>query len=164
MHSYTMQVQVSTLSDPPLQFMRSLLWELYELNFCYELYALDRVIVPHLWAASDEAQIARQTLLYSIFPGESGLVMWSEPLPQDASDLGLCAADMSIALPFLNKFRELLAAWPEAPHRLQFPAELDDKGNTAVFELFTLAAQFYVQTAFDFLGRQPSLPRTFLFI
>jgi len=141
-----MQVQVSILSDLPLQFMCSLLWELYELNFHYELYALDRVIVPHLWATSDEAQIARQMLLYSIFPGESGLVMWSEPLLQDVSDLGLCAADMSIVLPFLNKFHELLAVWPEAPHRLQFPAELDDKGNTAVFELFTLAARFYIQT------------------
>ncbi|KIK10869.1 hypothetical protein PISMIDRAFT_42563, partial [Pisolithus microcarpus 441] len=32
---------ISSLSDPPLSFMRSLLWELYELNFRYELYALD---------------------------------------------------------------------------------------------------------------------------
>ena len=47
-NSYVMQVQVLTLSDPPLQFMRSLLWELYELNFQYELYALDWFIVPHL--------------------------------------------------------------------------------------------------------------------
>ena len=80
-NSYVMQVQVSTLSDLPLQFMRSLLWELYELNFRYELYALDRFIVLHLWTTSDEAQTSCQTLIYSIFPGESGLVMWSEPLP-----------------------------------------------------------------------------------
>ena len=31
-NSYVMQVQVSTLSDLPLQFMHSLLWELYELQ------------------------------------------------------------------------------------------------------------------------------------
>ena len=48
LNSYVMQVQVLTLSDPPLQFMCSLLWEIYELNFQYELYALDRFIVPHL--------------------------------------------------------------------------------------------------------------------
>ena len=31
--------------------MRSLLWELYELNFCHKLYALDRALVLHLWAS-----------------------------------------------------------------------------------------------------------------
>ncbi|KAI6010247.1 hypothetical protein BKA83DRAFT_4503680 [Pisolithus microcarpus] len=49
-----MQVQVSSLSDPPLWLIHSILWELYELNFCYELYALDEVIIPHLWT-TDEA-------------------------------------------------------------------------------------------------------------
>ncbi|KAI5986472.1 hypothetical protein EDD15DRAFT_2373180 [Pisolithus albus] len=49
-----MEVQVASLSDPPLQFMRSLLWELYELNFRYELLALDRVLAAHLWT-SDES-------------------------------------------------------------------------------------------------------------
>ncbi|KAI6111407.1 hypothetical protein F5141DRAFT_1214912 [Pisolithus sp. B1] len=34
-------IPTASLSDPPLQFMQSLLWELYELNFCYELYVLD---------------------------------------------------------------------------------------------------------------------------
>ena len=60
--------------------MHSLLWELYELSFHYELYALDRVIVGHLWS-TDEAWLNCQTCLYSIFPGESGLLMWLEPLP-----------------------------------------------------------------------------------
>ena len=72
-NSYVMQVQVSTLSDPPLQFMRSLLWELYELNFWYELYALDWFIVLHLWTTFNEAQTSHQTLIYSIVPSESGL-------------------------------------------------------------------------------------------
>ena len=159
-----MQVQVSTLSDLPLQFMRSLLWELYELNFRYELYALDRFIVLHLWTTSDEAQTSCQTLIYSIFPGESGLVMWSEPLPQDVCELGFGASDMATALPFFNSFRELLSAWPGVPDHLQFPAELDGKGNMAAFDLVFLAIQFYVQTAFDFLGQQPSLPQIFSFV
>ncbi|KAL4061835.1 hypothetical protein J3A83DRAFT_4196225 [Scleroderma citrinum] len=133
------------------QGMQSLLWELYELNFCYEFYALDQAIIPHLWTSSDKAQIAHQILLYSIFPGVSGLVMWLEPLPQDGHGLGLCAMDMSIALPFLNNFHELLSTWPGAPPHLQLPAKLDGRENMAVHKLFVLAAQFYVQTAFDFL-------------
>ena len=139
-NSYVMQVQVLTLSDLPLQFMCSLLWELYELNFWYELYALDWFIVPHLWTTSDEAQMSHQTLIYSIFPGKSGLVtVWSEPLPQDVCELGLGASDMATVLPFFNTFRELLSAWPGAPNRLQFPAKLDGKGNTAAFDLVFLA-------------------------
>ncbi|KIO00968.1 hypothetical protein M404DRAFT_29175, partial [Pisolithus tinctorius Marx 270] len=47
-----MQVQASSLSDPPLHFTRSLLWELYELNFHYELHALDQALVPQLWPDS----------------------------------------------------------------------------------------------------------------
>ncbi|KAL4063385.1 hypothetical protein V8B97DRAFT_1876851, partial [Scleroderma yunnanense] len=145
-----MQVRVLSFLDPYLS-IHSLLWELYELNFCYELYPLDQAIIPHLWTSSDKAQIAHQILLYSIFPGVSGLVMWLEPLPQDGHGLGLCAMDMSIALPFLNNFHELLSTWPGAPPHLQLPAKLDGRENMAVHKLFVLAAQFYVQTAFDFL-------------
>ncbi|KAI6005552.1 hypothetical protein EDD15DRAFT_2358694 [Pisolithus albus] len=159
-----MQVRVSSLSDPPLWLIRSILWELYELNFRYELYALDEVIVPHLWT-TDEARVARQGLLYSIFPGGYGLLMWSEPLPQEPRELGLCASSMEITLPYWNSFFELLSVWPEAPPGLQHPAELDgSSGNSAFFEQAMSASLFYIQTAFDFLGRQPSLPRLFQFV
>ena len=144
-----------TLLDPPLQFMRSLLWELYELNFRHELYALDRALVPHLWA-SDQACLARQALLSGVFPGN----LWSEPdIPQEWNQMGMCTSDMATVLPFVNQFRDMLSVWPGAPDRLKFPVELDGRANTAVYDTFLLAAQFYVQTAFDYLGRQPSLPR-----
>ncbi|KAL4066233.1 hypothetical protein V8B97DRAFT_2025524 [Scleroderma yunnanense] len=111
-----------------------------------------RAIIPHLWTSSDKAQIAHQILLYNIFSGVSGVVMWLEPLPQDGHKLGLCAVDMSPALSFLNNFHELLSAWPGAPPHLQLPAKLDGRENMAVYKLFVLTAQFYVQTTFDFLG------------
>ncbi|KAI6023441.1 hypothetical protein EDC04DRAFT_2500208, partial [Pisolithus marmoratus] len=53
----------------PLSFMQSLLWELYELNFCYELYVLNQALVPDHWTTSDEVWLACQTLLHSVFPG-----------------------------------------------------------------------------------------------
>ena len=65
--------------------------------------------------------------------------MWSEPLPQDACELGLGASDMATVLPFFNSFCELLSAWPGVLNCLQFPAELDGKGNTAAFDLVFLA-------------------------
>ena len=149
------------LSDPLLWLICSILWELYELNFHYELYALDRAIVPEHWTAS-KAQ-TWQTLLHSIFSGGSGLGMWSEPLPQELHDLGMCTRSMEVALPYINIFRELLSAWPGAPSHLRSPAKMDGKGNSEYYKLFSTACQFYVQTAFDFLGRQPSLPHFFSF-
>lgn len=158
-----MQIRVSSLSDPPLWLMCSLLWELYELNFRYELLALDQAVVPHFWT-TDETRLTRQTLLYSIFPGESGLLMWLAHLPQESCELGMCANSMKIALPYVNNFRQLLSAWPRAPPRLQSPTKLDDQGNNECFAVFLTACQFYVQTAFDFLGQQPYLPRIFSFV
>ena len=143
--------------------MCSLLWELYELSFCYELYVLDRVIVGYLWS-TDEAWLNHQTCLYSIFPGESGLLMWSEPLLQELRNLSMCASSMEIALPYLNNFRKLLSAWPRALFHLQSPAQMDGKGNWECFKLFLTASKFYVQTAFDFFGQQPSIPHIFSFV
>ncbi|KAI6019063.1 hypothetical protein EDC04DRAFT_2607638 [Pisolithus marmoratus] len=98
-----MQVQVSSLLDPPLWLICSILWELYELNFRYELYALDWIIIPRLWT-TNKAQLDCQGLLYSIFPGKYGLLMWLEPLTQEPHELGLCASSMSVALPYWNNF------------------------------------------------------------
>ncbi|KAI6147072.1 hypothetical protein BKA82DRAFT_36004 [Pisolithus tinctorius] len=159
-----MQVKISSLSNPPLWFIWSLLWELYELNFRYELYALDRGLIPNLWSSSDEMWLTCQTLLYSIFPGESGLVMWSESLPQDSCKLGLCATDVLTALPYINKFCHLLSVWPGVPARLQYLVEMKDQDDKEVYAVFSLVCGFYVQTAFDFLRRQPSLLRMFQFI
>lgn len=153
---------MSSLSDPPLWLVRSILWELYELNFRYELYALDHTIVPECWTTSEVR--TRQTLLHSIFPGGSGLGMQSEPLPQEPCELGMCTRSMEVALPYVNNFRELLSAWPGAPSCLRSSAKMDGQSNSKCYELFLTACQFYLQTAFDFLGRQPSLPHVFSFI
>ncbi|KAI6137944.1 hypothetical protein BKA82DRAFT_30339 [Pisolithus tinctorius] len=159
-----MQVKILSLSNPPLWFIQSLLWELYELNFCYELYVLDQALIPNPWTSSDEMWLTHQTLLYSIFPGESSLVMWSESLPQDSHKLGLCATDVLTALPYINKFCHLLSMWPGAPAHLQYLVKMKDQDDREVYVVFSLACRFYVQTAFDFLGQQPSLPCMFQFI
>ncbi|KAL4069114.1 hypothetical protein J3A83DRAFT_4373402 [Scleroderma citrinum] len=120
-----MQIQVSSLLNPPLQLICSMFWELYELNFYYELYVLDQVLAAHLWATSDGALPTCQALLYSIFPGDLGLRMTLGPLPQKPCELGLCAAQATIALLYINHFCKLLSAWPGAPSHLQSPVELD---------------------------------------
>ncbi|KAI6102148.1 hypothetical protein F5141DRAFT_1008308 [Pisolithus sp. B1] len=150
----------------PLQFMQSLLWELCELTFHYELYVLDRALVPNCWTVSDsdEEWLTHQSLLYDIFPGTCGLVMWSESLPCHLRELGLCATDVPTSLPYISKFCQLLSMSPGAPACLQSPVELKGRDDTEVYKVFSLACHFYVQTAFDFLGWQPSLPHIFQFV
>ncbi|KAI6012346.1 hypothetical protein EDC04DRAFT_2609524 [Pisolithus marmoratus] len=126
-------VSVSSFSDPPLSFMQSLLWELYELNFQYELYVLNWALAPDHWTTSNKEQITHQTLLYSIFPGKSGLVMWLESLPCHLHDLGLCATDMPTSLPYVSKFCQLLSVWPGAPACLQSPVKLEGQDNMEVY-------------------------------
>ncbi|KAI6019754.1 hypothetical protein F5J12DRAFT_780850 [Pisolithus orientalis] len=150
-----MQVKILSLLNPPLWFIWSLLWELYELNFCYELYVLDRAPIPNLWTSSDEMQLTHQTLLYSIFPGESSLMMWSESLLQDSHKLGLCATDVLTALPYINKFCHLLSTWPGAPACLQYPVEMkdqDDKEVYAVFSLVTTIPPAHVSICLEYIS------------
>ncbi|KAF8420261.1 hypothetical protein L210DRAFT_3654913 [Boletus edulis BED1] len=79
-------IPIASLINPPPRLVRALLWELYEIGFRYELRALDQAMVPHLWT---NHRIERVSLLYCVFPGTAGLVMWSEPLPKKSGDLGL---------------------------------------------------------------------------
>ncbi|KIN96906.1 hypothetical protein M404DRAFT_161815, partial [Pisolithus tinctorius Marx 270] len=142
---------------------RSLLWELYKLNFRYELHTLDQALVLQLWPNSLDKYTC-QSLLWSIFPGGCGLSSWLVPLPWELRDLGLTASEMEVALPYLNKFCQLLFAWPGVAFDLKSPIELDGSGNQAAYEAFILACEFYIQTAFDYLGHQPSLPCIFTFV
>ncbi|KIO07662.1 hypothetical protein M404DRAFT_135419, partial [Pisolithus tinctorius Marx 270] len=139
-----MQVKISSLLNPPLWFIWSPLWELYELNSHYELYVLDWALIPNLWTSSDEMQLTHQTLLYSIFPGESGLMMWSESLLQDSCELGLCATNVPTALLYINKFCHLLSMWPGVPAHLQYPVEMKDQDNKEVYAAFSLVCRFYM--------------------
>ncbi|KAH7903535.1 hypothetical protein BJ138DRAFT_1020478, partial [Hygrophoropsis aurantiaca] len=148
-------IPISTLSDPPTRLMRQILWELYELNFRFELLALDHIMAPEIW---EEAPVERRELLYSIFPGEGGLVMWSGPLPSEEE--GLFCGSFKQAAPYVESFRKLLWSWNGAPARLRDPVELKGDGNQTFWTLMECAAHFYVQTFFDHFGRPLVVPHT----
>ncbi|KAF9230549.1 hypothetical protein BU15DRAFT_83492 [Melanogaster broomeanus] len=154
-----MDISFDSLADPPVLLAKQILWELYELNFRYELYALDRVMAPELWAS---CFTERRALLHSIFPGDSGLLMWDDTLPKPSSDMGLCSATWIDARPSVDKFRELLSVWCDAPSRLSAPlGDLPD--NQAAHLTMQSASDFYVQTFFDHFGRPPVVPHVFPF-
>ncbi|KIK76102.1 hypothetical protein PAXRUDRAFT_170901, partial [Paxillus rubicundulus Ve08.2h10] len=87
-----MDILVDSLANPPMLLTKWILWELYELNFCYELYALDCIMATELWVSSFTERCA---LLHSIFPGDSSSLMWDDCLLKQDSNLGLCVSPCS---------------------------------------------------------------------
>lgn len=72
-----------------------------------------------------------------LFPGSSGLVLWSEPLPSYAGDLGLT-----------NSFGHVLC-FNEQSKQVQ------------AYAMMSWACEFYAQTFFDYFGHPPLLPHRF---
>jgi hypothetical protein len=149
-------ISVASLIDPPTRLIRLILWELYELNFRYELLALDRVMARPSW---EESLHDRRNLLYGIFPGEGGFVMWSSPLPEDGG--GMWARQLSDIYPFVENFRKLLSSWEDAPARLRAPLDASTFDNNMYFLVMQPACDFYVQCFFDHFGRPPVVPHRF---
>lgn len=42
-------VLIASLTNPPVHLVHTILWELFELGFHYELHAIDHAMVPDLW-------------------------------------------------------------------------------------------------------------------
>ncbi|KAF9224594.1 hypothetical protein BS17DRAFT_766582 [Gyrodon lividus] len=95
------QLTIESLANPPLHVMQGILWKLHELSFWYKVYALNHVMAAPQWA---ESFVECWALVYSIFPGDSGLVMWNYALPTQSSQLGLSAFHFHNMTPHLNKF------------------------------------------------------------
>ncbi|KAG1863206.1 hypothetical protein DFJ58DRAFT_839181 [Suillus subalutaceus] len=74
------QVPVASLAHPPQLLAQKITWELFELGFHYELRDRDHYLAKECWA---EDLVGHEQLLHAIFPGDAGLVMWSELFPID---------------------------------------------------------------------------------
>ncbi|KAG1894604.1 uncharacterized protein F5891DRAFT_961290 [Suillus fuscotomentosus] len=149
------QVLVASLANPPQRLAQRITWELFELGFCYELRDLDRFLARKRWA---DDPIGREQLLHSIFPGEAGLVMWSEQFPED--NYGMWNNTLIGVLPYLEKFRELICAWDDALPLLVAPLTPDSFTDTKCWEVMHSATAFYVQTFFCHFGRPPIVPHS----
>ncbi|KAG1887860.1 hypothetical protein F4604DRAFT_1570876 [Suillus subluteus] len=149
------QVLVASLANPPRRLTQRITWELFELGFRYELRDLDRYLAHKRWA---DDPIGREQLLHSIFPGEAGLVMWSEQFPED--NYGMWNNTLIGLLPYLEKFRELICAWDDAPPLLVVPLTPDSFTDTKCWEVMHTVTTFYVQTFFRHFGRPPIVPHS----
>ena len=94
------QVSIASLVTPPSLLVQKITWELFELGFRYELRDLDCYLAQGCW---NNDAVGHEQLLHSIFPGEAGLVMWSESFPSE--NYGLWNNTLVGCLPYLESFR-----------------------------------------------------------
>ena len=154
------EISIASLTNPPPRLTRAILWEIYEIGWRYELCALDQALNPRLWA---EHRMERVSFMHAIFPGSSGLVLWSEALPSKPGDLGLTDS-FSDNLHVLRSFCLLLSTWPGAHPSFTFiPTFSEQSKQVEAYEIMSQACNFYVQTFFDHFARPPLLPHRFPF-
>ncbi|KAF9233288.1 hypothetical protein BU15DRAFT_80267 [Melanogaster broomeanus] len=137
-----------------LQLIQGILWELAELSFRYDLLALDKFLVPRLWADSPHE---RQVAYDSVFPSEVVGGTWDAPLPTES--VGLCHSDIwaDQFLLFVNAFRTLMSHWPSVPASMGQPL-LEPLADTTLKNEVGEALKFYVESFFVNTGRPPVVP------
>jgi hypothetical protein len=134
------------------QAIHGILWELYELNFRAELFALDaRVCSP-----TDLNSMSRQDLVSECFPPtESRMYMPFLKLPE--RNEGLAADHPHDRLPYLLALKRLMSSWVgEKPREFSLA---DKKPHLVteedIFQFEQAIAAFYTQTYFQWSGRAP---------
>ncbi|KAJ3848895.1 hypothetical protein EV368DRAFT_86086 [Lentinula lateritia] len=145
---------------------RQLIRELCMVNFRSELLYVDDLLdqsrpqpspslsVAELEAATANHKRSRRTLI-------SHTLLFDSLTPHASVDLGLAAVSWSERYAALKHFWTLMDTWPrEKPVIWRRGIEMDlTKLASIGVEWERILAQFYVQSAFDILGRPPSLPR-----
>ncbi|KAG1855260.1 hypothetical protein F4604DRAFT_1685744 [Suillus subluteus] len=149
------QFSVASLTNPSALLAQKVTWELFELGFRYELRDLDCHLAQREWK-DDPAGCDH--LLHGIFPGDAGLVMWSEPFLSE--QYGLWDNTLQGSLPYLENFRRLLCDWDGVPPLLMTPLTSDNFTDTKSWEVKRVAMVFYMQTFFDHFGRPPIVPHS----
>ncbi|KAI5997844.1 hypothetical protein F5J12DRAFT_709432, partial [Pisolithus orientalis] len=126
-----------------------ILWDLYKHNFCFELVALDCLLVPTLWSSVESEQLDQ---VCQIFPGDLELTMFAEPFL--VKDRGLASLEPQMKLEYVERFWMLLTLWP---------GFLPDLGTSLpssaspvhVYAVEKWLALFYMQSFFDNFGHFP---------
>ena len=169
----TLSIQMGDLSRVAPSITTSVLWELCENNFRFDLLALDRLAAPHLWKDDDgDHAIMRDAQLREVFPGQQTYCVGADSLP--TVNEGLAANDLVERLVFIGRLRSIEKSWPDAPLELNHlcangtdmdtsSAGIGGSWEAEVMELERLVSEFFCQTFFDYFGRPACVPhRLFL--
>jgi len=141
---------------PPLKTydIQPILWELYELNFRFELLALD----ARLTRDSDKSPATRQRVIKRCFEGKSLLV------PEvDYAAWGLAAPKWNHRLPYVMALGKVMKSWAGCPVALTSMVEKDKSLYTEkdALDLESRLAMFYTQSFFNTFGRAAIVPHRY---
>jgi hypothetical protein len=138
---------------PPLEDSEAqkVLWEVTELNFRFELLALDKRA-----SSSEHKDDGRQELITNCFKERSLLIADAEH-----ANAGLGSCDWKEKLSLLLRFRTLMRDWmgmKPTPLLLDDLPSIDDYSENDVLQLEDAIARFYTQSFFRFFGRAATIP------
>lgn len=157
-HGTELAVVNGTLMELAPKIVSQVIWELAELEWRYELFALDRVAALTVWADVD-VDIVRTAMITRVFTPYSSFVTLSQEFP--TVNPSITDATCSLHLPALSALCDLMVSWPDCHDAIingSFAVPHPD--NQEVPELATLEAEvmlFYCQSFCDFFGRPPVL-------
>lgn len=141
------------------QVVKEIIWELTELNWRYELLALDKFAAPDLWMEQDTAG-ARTSAVLAVFVPSSSFVFSHAPFPTENSSI--TAGTHADRLPAFTALRRIMSDWPGCPHPIKaavstiVPSSSTQSPDTHVLEGQTML--FYCQTFYDYFKHPPILP------
>jgi hypothetical protein len=160
LHFFQYEIPSAHIGDIGRQLTGEIMWELYEVNFRFELLALDQAILPVLWEGARQAN-ARMQALRAIFPS-SGEDAGFLPAGIPGTNQGLAAERLHDRLPYLCALQGTLVAWQNVLNDttvLNTPALAADRLTEAdVLALEKRMAQFYCQAFFIYFRRGALLP------
>jgi hypothetical protein len=140
---------------PADNIIREVLWDLYQLNFYYELLSLDRRACTRLTRSNSLLLFHRQALISECFPVDP---FKSTSLP--TRNCGLAGHDIEERLPFVLALVRVLNSWeggkpPVFQLANQSFHEISASHGT---ELEEAATKFYCQQFYNYFGRAALVP------
>ena len=138
---------------PEVRIAQEILWELYELNFHFELLALDRR--AHTGLLFDA--ISRQEMILACFPGNEGGSMLVANT--ELACRGLAAENWKERTPYIIALKNVMKTWRGFSGVGARWVDANSGSEEEIIALEVVIAKFYTQSFFDFFGRAAIVPR-----
>ena len=150
-HLFWCKQELSTGTLPSTDICQEILWELYELNFRFELLALH-----HRAQLLVNDTPEQQDCVLACFPGHGPLLVADCSL----ANKGLAAPSITERAPYLLALKRLMRGWKgNVPVQVSSDEKpIEQYSTVELTALERAVARFYTQSFFNFFGRAAILP------
>ena len=152
------EAELSIGTVPNRRTTQEILWELYELNFRFELVALDQRAQLTPVEESEAQVLSRQLLLMACFPSKVLLMA-----DISSANQGLASPTLKGRAQYLIAMKRLMKSWGgNVPVEIHRPPANQAQGYSLqeLAELEEAIARFYTQSFFNHFGHAAILPHT----